>query len=69
MMEIVYRVNKFFYLVNECTDMTCQNGGTCTMKFGHFNCKCKPEYTGIYCHIPNDPQMVSSYLSTLLYNI
>ena len=32
-----------------CTDIVCQNGGTCEEINGVPHCKCQLSYTGTYC--------------------
>ena len=34
---------------NECEKKPCQNGGTCTNKFGGYSCSCAAAWTGKNC--------------------
>jgi hypothetical protein len=47
---------------NQCGEDTCQNGGTCTMRFQLIFCSCQNGYTGIYCQL-NTADDMSEYLS------
>ena len=35
--------------IDECANVTCQNGGTCQDGVNTFNCSCVAGYTGQYC--------------------
>lgn len=39
----------FFQDVDECANVICGNGGTCTDKINGFQCTCVPGFTGKLC--------------------
>lgn len=41
----------FFSDLNECLQITCYNGGTCTNLDGSYKCNCPTGYTGEYCQL------------------
>lgn len=40
-------------MVNVCSQIKCQNGGTCIQKEMDWRCSCQHGWTGLYCDIPN----------------
>lgn len=44
-------VNYFIYLLytDKCSLISCQNGGTCEVKYEKAVCTCTDEYIGDYC--------------------
>ena len=35
--------------INECIDITCQNGGTCEDRINAYSCQCADGYMGTHC--------------------
>ena len=40
--------------INDCENVTCQNGGTCVDQVNGFACNCTPGYTGELCEMDID---------------
>ena len=41
--------------IDECSNVTCQNGGTCQAGVNTFTCSCAIGYTGQYCQSTSSP--------------
>ena len=36
-------------IIDDCENVTCENGGSCHDGWGNFTCQCISGYTGSYC--------------------
>jgi hypothetical protein len=50
--------------VNQCLIDTCQNGGSCSMRFNLIYCLCQNGFTGVYCQL-----LIKDELNTYISNI
>ena len=48
--------------INECAEVTCDNGATCVDQIANFSCTCRPGYTGRFCQ---DGKAKNSYVNLL----
>ena len=48
--------------INECAEVTCDNGATCVDQIANFSCTCHPGYTGKFCQ---DGKVNNSYVNLL----
>ena len=43
------RNQDIFYILDKCTTITCQHGGTCVVSNSSPVCVCTDDYTGDFC--------------------
>ena len=40
--------------IDDCVNVTCQNGGSCIDGINNFTCSCQMGYTGVWCETGNE---------------
>jgi hypothetical protein len=52
---------------NYCEDTTCENGGTCSIRFGLIYCDCQNHFTGVNCQLQIRDSL-DNYISKIIFN-
>jgi len=51
--------------INDCLNVSCKHGGTCTDGINNFSCFCRAGYTGIWCETGGEANFLVLFIRNL----